>query len=463
MSKRKIYMNYNNYISMSTNKTSKYLMFSEFIDNSIASFEVKYGEKFKEWDEKIKIEIKIDIKTNGDSKQNKVKIHGKYIRNDSHIKVSDNAFGMKGDILYDALQIDNKKILEGSNKNVHGRGMKQAAFFFGLSLFIETNNGKESNEINFDLTKIGNLSSDVELEVRKSNFKNRGTTITLSNLYDSKLSISTSEIKEIEEALKTRYWNYLKTGKLSIMITTDILGGTKTELSSTNEEPLYLNVKDLDSFYSGKDRVAAEKMIIDHIDNLKLVQPKTKIANLDPENEMLIKDTIKKMYTTPGLYRWEYKDVSFGFLTDSIKLDMKFWRNGAPINYGPYRGIYIIQGGRAIKHGPNGQAYLDWYPTKSHSSGSTDNLFFGEIDITNIDQIIATNDKSDIEIETDIKNELDSFIYWNWYVFNKVENFIRNEQNQAKKSITPHVVENNLNSRFSSFSSKEKPNLPYSE
>jgi len=463
----KINMTYNNYISMSTNPTKEYLMISELIDNSIGSFETKNGEDYDNWPKGEVVNVVVDIFTNAKAKAaklKKTKIHDKVVIDGSYIEVNDNAYGMDENILFESIKIDNKKIVDGSNKNVHGRGMKQAAFYFGMGLNIKTNDGNSSNELTIDLKKIEDLSSDFERKVIESNKKDRGTSIKIFNIYYSKIPTKNA-VNKIIETLKTRYWKYIESGRLVVEVKTDVMGLENTTLNNEMVLPLYLNVDTVDNFLEGKERKNALIEINKLIDSQKMAPSKnSRTGELKKTYKDLIKSKIKEMYTVGNEYKWEFEEVSFGFFEEeTVKLNMSFWKNGVKKNFGPYRGIYIYEGGRAIKHGPNNGAYLEWFKNNSHSSGSTDNKFFGEIDITDIDEITAVNDKSNIDVPKDIKDQMDDFIFWNWQLFDKVENFIRKDDNYAGVDFNKTPVKKKLIERYTSMDAKNNKHLTFAD
>lgn len=464
MSKEKfIKMTYNNYLSMSTNPTKEYLMLSELIDNSISSFEVKNGEDYNDWPKSEVVEIDIKIFTNSSDKRRIDTYHGKQVKNGSYISVSDNAYGMSEDILYKAIEIDNKKIVSGSNKNVHGRGMKQAAFFFGMGLNIKTNNTENSFEMNVDLTQVPDLSNPFERIVSPSNKPTRGTEIKIFNIFYSR-TMERSTLSETIEALKTRFWKYIASSRLIIRINSDISGGTDEVIDSRSNVPLYLNIDTIDNFFSATNKRKALLGIENIIKNTPLSPHKnSKNGELIDSKKALIKNTILDTYKSTGNLHWKYNSVSFGFIDQKINIDISFWRNGSSTNYGPYRGIYIHEGGRAIKHGPNSGAYLEWFKNSDHSTGSTDNRFYGEFDITNIPSITAINDKSNVDIPKDIKDELNDFIYWNWFLFDKIENFIRKNDAAASVNFNKRPIKTKLKERYTSMEAKENPNLAFAE
>ena len=451
MKDKHIKMTYNNYISMSTNSTSEYLMLSELIDNSISSYEVELGEEYQEWPDSMKIMIEIDIHTNAIAGKKREKIHNNVIQNGSYIKVTDNAFGMNEEILWKSIEIDNKKIIQGSNKNVHGRGMKQSAFFFGMGIIIETNNGKTPLRMEIDMTKVKDLSEPFTREIVAGNLNQRGTQIIINNIYDSRINIKKTYDK-IVESLKARYWKYIYSNRLEISIKTDF--NKEDIIDKSSEEPIYLNIDTIDNFLKEQNYNEAIKEIKDLILKINMVPSKIgKHQELHPKLKQLIKTTMIEAYSNKSEYKWKYKEIEFGIF-EKIKLDINFWKNGSSKNYSEYRGIYIFDGGRAIKHGPKDGAYIEWMQRISHSSGSTDNKFFGEFDITSIPQIKAINDKSDIQMLNDIKTELDDFIYWNWFIFDKVENFIRKDDRTASSNFNHIPVQKKLIERFSSFNAK---------
>jgi ribosomal protein S24E len=130
--------------------------------------------------------------------------HEARYKEEAFISVVDNAFGMDKSTLFKSIELDNKKIILGSNKNVHGRGLKQAAFYFGLSLEIFTNNLKESSEMKFDISKVESLNTPIKRSVKVSSYKKRGTKILIQKIYSNKL-LKRKNIAILQEALLARY------------------------------------------------------------------------------------------------------------------------------------------------------------------------------------------------------------------------------------------------------------------
>ena len=448
-----IYMTYNNYISLRTNSTKPYLMISELIDNSISSFEVEYNEDFSKWPEGEKVKVDIDIHMNKDNFYKE--IHELKYSDNSYICVTDNAFGMTKDTLRKSIELDNKKIVKGSNKNVYGRGLKQAAFYFGMSLEIQTRNKLDAWQMTFDMSKVKSLNENIIRNVKESNYSPRGTKIKISKIYWNK-SLKEKDITDkLIPAILTRYWKFIKNNKLDITINTNYKNNLYV-LNQNTKYPDFLSVQKLETFLESKEYNEARKGIFKVIDGVN----ETSSTDYEWDNEKynIIKEKLKEMIDNNKEFKWTVKG-KFGL--DNVELELSFWSTGLTSNYSRWRGIYTYDGGRAIYHGPNiGRntgAYLEWFPRTYHSSGSIDNIFIGEIDITGIKEAPAINDKSEIDFDPAFKEDLNEFIFWNYKIFEKINSFIRkpplsNEFNE--KIVTKELLE-----RYDSYDAKQNSNL----
>ena len=463
-----IKMTYNNYISLQTNNTRPYLMISELIDNSISSFEIKHGEDYQNWDLDTYVQIEIKIKMNPKSSNYK-RLHDDYeIKENTYIIVKDNAYGMDPETLYQSIELDNKKITKGSNKNIHGRGLKQAAFYFGMSLNIITNNGNEISELDLDMTKVEKLSEPIVREVKsvKNNFP-RGTQIKIYNVYKNKTLENKkrkSHIDEIIDSIKTRYWKFIISKKLKIKLITDL--GTKEKeilIDENSSKPLFIKKFTIEEFLKGKNKNKAIKEINKIIDNFDISKYSSNYLYEDNNYEKSIKKSFKEMFLKNKNFSWEILESFGGTFSEKVNLKFKFWQTGLTSNYSKWRGIYTYEGGRAINHGPifskDMGAYLEWFPANSHTTGSTDNRFIGEVDITNTKGIQPINDKSQLQFDKDIKDDLDKFIYFNWKLYDIIILFIRNNDSQSREDFDNKNIEKSLKERYSSYLAKENKRL----
>ena len=166
------------------NRSKPYLMLSELLDNSIASW----------LDKKQTSDLNIELIINSKKRT---------------ISCSDNANGMSPQELLDSVELN--KETSGNNINMFGVGMKNAAFWFGHDLKIRTMNGKEASGTKVILSdKLDKLNETIAWSIEKSlsNKKFMGTEIWIENVYADKTP-NRREILKLENILETKYRNYL--------------------------------------------------------------------------------------------------------------------------------------------------------------------------------------------------------------------------------------------------------------
>lgn len=170
------------------NKSSKpYLMFSELLDNSIGSWLTS----------DLKRDLKITLEIDNFNQE---------------IRCTDNAGGMSAEELLDSVELNREK--PGNVINMFGVGMKNAAFWFGKDLIIETHNGIESNRTSVALSKVENLNDPIVWRIEKPILgrDHQGTDIIIKNVYSDRLT-SHKEIVDTISILETKYKKFLIGGK----------------------------------------------------------------------------------------------------------------------------------------------------------------------------------------------------------------------------------------------------------
>jgi len=174
------------------NNPSKFIyQFSEFIDNSIASWE----------NAKMETKLSINIFLNFRSRE---------------ITIEDNAYGMSKEELEDSIKLNNEKT--GNVLNMFGVGLKNAAFWLAPDLIIKT---KQENNSAFVtevlISEIEDKSLPVQWEVFETNKYKLGTTIYLKNVYKDRI-IFPANFKELCTLLRNKYKLYLLENNIEIIL-----------------------------------------------------------------------------------------------------------------------------------------------------------------------------------------------------------------------------------------------------
>lgn len=196
MSLKQLVATYGMIVNYANEKTILWLALSEFIDNSISSWQGK--DNVDSSVDGLKISIIFD---DTDSENRKVII-------------TDNANGMDSDELVNAMQPSDTKGKKDTHYNQFGVGMKLAIFWQGEdgTVYSKTKNGQEYYvELK---TSNHDRSEAVEVESKVSHDNmikySSGTTIIIEKIYKNKWYKS---IEEIEEALGWRYRELLSSKK----------------------------------------------------------------------------------------------------------------------------------------------------------------------------------------------------------------------------------------------------------
>ncbi|MBD5445942.1 MAG: hypothetical protein HDR31_01340 [Mycoplasma sp.] len=192
---KKLFATYGIYKSYRNTPSNKWLALSEFIDNSISSWNSYSKDNY----ENINVEgLEISIIFDGTDEKNK------------KLYVRDNANAMNKNYLEDVLKLSDTKGKNDKQYNQHGVGMKLGIFWYGEDGIIYSKQ-KNSKEYFVELrtsSEYNDPGADVEVESKKS-FENivkydSGTTIIVEKIYDNRW-LKTNDLTEIADALGWRY------------------------------------------------------------------------------------------------------------------------------------------------------------------------------------------------------------------------------------------------------------------
>lgn len=183
-----------------------YHAISEFIDNSISSWE-----KNQDTIDKLKITISFYY-----DKQN---------NRNSFVEILDNAGGMNQHELNDGMKnmIFDPIARNNNSKNQYGRGMKDAIFWIGEDAVIYTKKLNQEELIGAYEASKHNDNDDVQNKISFSNENmiktNSGTLIRILNAFiEKKRRFVNTEIEFLQEFLGFKYYEYIKKDKLSMSL-----------------------------------------------------------------------------------------------------------------------------------------------------------------------------------------------------------------------------------------------------
>lgn len=304
---QKMEMPYKHLVAKKNDASKPYFMIAELIDNSISSW--------KDNNKKEKLEIFIIID-----------------EQEKEIIVDDNAWGMDEAGLEDSMRLNKEKA--GNSLNMFGVGMKNAAFWFGSDIYVETCNGNGSWKTEISTSKIEDLNQTIQWQVVPITRKNRGTRVKISNVYDDK-RMSDLVFEQMVQVLQMKYQNYLSEG---VDITIDIY---KNNGSSKHRVLSKIKIKAQTIPESKKDDFINALKDSFHgkvINNLKDLETKT--ISLVRAGKPL-----KFKYKVPFLHEGKRKNIEFelGIQDESNK------KNGGFKNY---YGLMTLQDNRAINIPP---------------------------------------------------------------------------------------------------------------
>jgi len=393
---------YVDYLKLGDVNTKPFLMIAELIDNSISSFEKKYGNNWKE-----KLIIKIKMKFKGQETE----IHGYKTIKGSYISFSDNGFGMNKSELKNAVKLN--AINQSTSKmNVHGRGLKQCAFFFGVDLTIRTSTGNQYLYIEQKLSDQESEHSPYFIEVKEDTESSRGTEILIENIREDK-AISINVWKRIKETLEFRYIKYLEKGNLEICY--DFNDEELGRFDIPKEPVIFVN----QAFECTNETQDKFDNFLKNILKRVKEEIKHRASNIYQETTLETYEKISNLFRDSR----ENNQLEFKFdLEFNIQgniLPIQFWM--LPQKHGKYRGIRLFEGERAINHAGyqelETKPYIDWKKGVMET-GSTENRFAGQCDLSLLG-IKSKTDKSSFTISEKMRDELDKRIFSVWVAFNE--------------------------------------------
>lgn len=371
---RKIVATYGMIKNYKNETSNKWLALSEFIDNSISSWEGNNKDNA--------IGLEITIEFDGTNKDNR------------KLTIKDNANAMDKNTLESAMQPSDIKGKSDKKYNQYGVGMKLGIFWYGEDGKVYSKE-KKSHEYFVELkTSCNDLSREVMVDAKKS-YDNAveydsGTTIVIEKIYDNKW-LRTEDLIEIKNALGWRYRNLLedkknnKPGmKISLLHKVE---DNRTKYGNIHYfvEPFFIKPFTLENFkiyHKNKKNYnyeAFENRYLKDIENL---------IDENKSNSVLIEFCEKLVKNEPLIsikeIPWENFDkpaiLKFGII-DSTSENQQG-------KLGKINGVTTFHLDRAINHGPNTNASNSCIPFNkkagvSFSSGDpTWRRLYGEINLT---------------------------------------------------------------------------------
>ena len=379
------------------------LAISEFIDNSISSFQNK---NINNTVKGLHIKIKFDWRD----------------ENNKKIIIIDNANGMSTSVMEESMQPGgnpNEKSDNGLNQ--FGLGMKQGAFFIGQDVCIYSKE-KNCNEYKLEVsTSKNNYNDVVTVEAIKSNdnmiTSESGTIIIISHVYNNadKNVISKKEkFDSLKDSLSIRYGKLINAGmniKLEILhqdekIRKWPIGSEKrNEIQTSDEYGNIINYKFpllvMNKLTHHKDFETQKKKL----DKLKDMKERFQKIILDNNRPLLIEAYNKFIEEKELIFK---KEININGHT--CELNFGIFGNNVP-NKQKYCGLTIYHANRAIIHGPREEnnKIIDFVEDIKSSSEVYGRWLFGTLDLTNIET--PDTNKRDfswtVEGKEDLRNELD--------------------------------------------------------
>lgn len=252
----KQYLKYLNLHNYKSERLDISFCLSEFIDNSISSYDTTYWQKNK-FEQPLIIDIKFNFKENT-------------------YTITDNAGGMDIEELKHAMKIEknlvSNKGVDNTRKNQYGIGMKSAIFWFGYDAHIFTKKDGLTIKGDYQAREM-NDSDDVNCKfdfVKDEVIKSEsGTKIKIFDVYKNTRPLTDEKLKQVSIFLGARYSNYLNKDaikKCIIRLTTDY----KNDAKYKEVEPfsLYNNTEigvfKFDNVTKSKSNDEVKKIIENH-------------------------------------------------------------------------------------------------------------------------------------------------------------------------------------------------------
>lgn len=367
------------------------LAISEFIDNSIGSYQ---NNNVSNTIDGLMITIKFD-NTNLNNKK---------------IIITDNANGMSPDEMENAMQPNDRKGKKDTQYNQYGVGMKLGIFWYGsdCTIFSKRYN-KNEYKLEF-LTSTKNLNEEVYVEAIKSKddkiVYNSGTTIEISHIYDGRDIVSKKNgIKELIDFLGWRYNKLIAKGLLIKIIikTNEIKKNEELIVQQFSNKPF--NMQQLFSDKKGK-RLSKE------------IEKQRKDFYNKRINELYNKLEEKKSFSEEMINIFNKVNTLEDFVfskeitINGKKVILSYAIMDAHCsNMNKYQGLTIYHLDRAIRHGPNGNKGEGMNSTmefieRSGGSGQHPRYrwLYGEINLTGIEN--PDQNKNDFLWSSNGKEEL---------------------------------------------------------
>lgn len=267
---------------------------SEFIDNSISSYDITYWQKNK-FDKPLIIDIRFNSKENT-------------------YTITDNAGGMTHDELKHAMKIEknfiaNDNKTDNTKKNQYGIGMKSAIFWFGYDAHIYTKKDGLTFKGDYqarDMSETDDVNCKLDRLINEDVIKTEsGTKIVIFDVYSNTRPLTDDKLDKVKEFIGARYKNYLDekaTKKCIIRLITDY----KNDYKEVDVKPFSLynssniHVFKFDNVGTSKSNDEVENVIKKYWEEVskypdKLAEFKEKILNnkyLEFDDEITIPNII---------------------------------------------------------------------------------------------------------------------------------------------------------------------------
>lgn len=378
MASKKLVATYAMIKSYKNQPSNKWLTLSEFIDNSISSWQGK-GD-IKKSLAGLEIEIVFDSRD----------------ENNLKLTVSDNANGMSEDEILNAMQPSDREGKEDTHYNQYGVGMKLGIFWYGQDGIVHSKiKGKKEYCVELKTsTKLDGMAVEIQSSRPEENFVKHesGTTIRIENIYLNR-KWKNNDLNYIKEALGWRYGKILsrnlKNGeyipgiKIKIMeLSNDKKSNSLNifhEIEASYHTPFSL--KRYINSHSKKNNYDIEKFKKEWEETIN------KILN-DPSN--IDKNILKEFCYLLKDGKDLVSEININFDNDKSAI-LKFGLLEPSSNYSKICGVTTFHLDRAINHSPNSEDNLSSslsFKTSTTKGGIGDPTYrrlFGEINLTGIE------------------------------------------------------------------------------
>lgn len=371
-------------------KTNYWLAISEFIDNSIGSYQK--NDRNNPIDG-LEIFITFDFKD----------------KNNKKIIILDNAYGMDKEKLEDAMQPCDRRGKSDTQYNQYGIGMKLGIFWFGEDgLIYSKEKGKKEHKLEFFTS---NVNSNQEVVVDAIESKDNkiplehGTYIEISKIYDERdILCQKDALNQFKDALGWRYNKLLDKGlKIFITIKCD-----EDKKCMTNEQIKgYFNKPfQLSQLFHKSDQINRQRR--EEFEKLKEKINK----DLDNKSE-LFKNVWKKLINDEKIL------VEKEITINNKKVVINFGIISADrTSKKTYSGLTIYHMDRALYHGPNKDGSDNkcsniQFVESPNSSNQSYRWLYGDLNLTGIEK--ADDNKSGFSWSKhgwdNLREELDEIYY----------------------------------------------------